>query len=159
MPDRNGLPQQGEEVLFPDGSTETIKRYMRTRVIGYTDSELARAYEEAEASVPVSGHVVEMAQPRRNEFVTVITYLPSGFWQPLNPATTVSSPTAPSRDAADAAISRYEAQFEDPMSPAAPLRGRLGLNAFWRKQWVYYMGFYFFGMVVGGAIVWLATHR
>jgi hypothetical protein len=90
MPDRNGLPLQGEEVLWPDGRTETIKRYMRTRVIGYQDSAEPLEYHEEGASVPVNGHVVEMAQPRRNEFVTVITYLPSGFWQPVNIAAELS---------------------------------------------------------------------
>jgi hypothetical protein len=153
MPNANGLPLPGEEVRFADGRTEVIKRYMRSRVIGYQDGH--GFYEEDSASVPVTGHVVEMAQPRKHEFVTLITFLEvEGFWQPMDPATTVSSPTAPFRQ-------RIEAQFDQEMDRITQQASQhatvLGLNAFWRKQWVYYMGFYFFGMLVGGALAWLAT--
>lgn len=130
----------GEEVQFPDGSTAVIKRYMRSRVVGYQDSAEPRGYEEDEASVPVMGHVVEMAKPCKYEYVTLITYSkPTGFWQAMNPATTVSR----DKDAADAMTfalatrakarvkelspdQRHEEQFE------APDRRRARwVNAFW----------------------------
>jgi hypothetical protein len=76
------LPTTGDEVLFANGDTGTIKRFMRSRVIGYGDG-----VGDDDTPVPVTGHVVEMAKPCRQEFVTVITYLPSGFWQVLNMAT------------------------------------------------------------------------
>lgn len=101
MPNARGLPMPGEEVLFPDGRTETIKTYHRSRIVGYADSKAPRMYSEDEASEPVTGYVVEMARPYKQEFVTLITFLPSGFWQAMN----IATPFAESnRDAADAMV-------------------------------------------------------
>jgi hypothetical protein len=133
MPNAQGLPQTGEEVQFADGTTNAIKRYVRTRAIG-ADGQ---------------GYIVEMAKPFKHEYVTVVAYAKTGFWAAWEPALEADQ--------------RYEATFEvDAATRDRLVNGKWDLPWYQRHTraatYLVATGLYLFGVIMGaiGMAVWLS---
>jgi hypothetical protein len=69
-------PKAGDPVVFEDGTTGYVKQYVRPKRVG-----------------DVMAHVVEMAKPTKHEYVTLITFLPTGFWQAVTTISTIEQRT------------------------------------------------------------------
>jgi hypothetical protein len=69
------IPKAGDPVVFEDGTTGYVKQYVRPKLVGGRP-----------------GYVVELAKPTKHEYVTLITFLPTGFWQAVTTLAAVPDP-------------------------------------------------------------------
>jgi hypothetical protein len=133
MPDAYGKPLTGEEVLFADGTTGTVKRYMRTAL---------------------GGHVVEMAKPCKQEYVTVTTFLPNGFWSAGDRMKGGFITTPP--DAGNLILGPGQLFIKPDGEPPVQLGivGQLTVAPYRRNVWLWATVGYVVGVVMGGLTVW-----